>query len=133
MPADEMLMKFNKAEAERRKEKRYRVASGAYAVVGPKSNKLGQINNISSSGLAFKYLANEARSDGAQLMDVFIRNDNFRMKDIPIKTVYDVELAKEDPYSTILLRQQSVLFGDMTEQQIEQLRHLMQYHTLGEV
>jgi hypothetical protein len=121
------------AESERRKEKRYRVVSGAYAVVGAKSSKLGQIDNISSSGLAFKYLANEAKSDGAQLMDVFVRHDNFRAKDIPIKTVCDVELAKEDPCSTILLRQQSVIFGDLTQEQIEQLMHLLQYHTVGEI
>ena len=121
------------AESERRKEKRYRVVSGAFAVVGAKSSKLGQINNISSSGLAFKYLANEAAPDGAQLMDVFVGHDNFRVKDIPIKTVYDIELAKENPCSTILLRQQSVLFGDLTQEQSEQLMHLLQYHTLGEV
>jgi hypothetical protein len=128
-----MPMTLSKSEIDRRKEKRYKVANGAYAVMGAKVNKLGQINNISSSGLAFKYLANEANSGGAQLMDVFVRNHNFRVKDIPIKTVYDVELAKEDPCSTILLRQQSVLFGDLTEKQIEQLMHLLQYHTLGEI
>jgi hypothetical protein len=126
-------MNLNTTESERRKEKRYKVAGGAYAVVGTKSNKLGQINNISSSGLAFKYLANETSSDGAQLMDVFVRNHDFRMKAIPIKTVYDVELAKEDPYSTVVLRQQSVLFGDLTEEQITKLMHLLQYHTVGEI
>jgi hypothetical protein len=126
-------MNSNKAEIERRKEKRYKVASGAYAVVGNKPNKLGQINNISSSGLAFKYLANEASSDGARVMDVFVRNNHFHMKDIPIKTVYDVELAKENPCSTVLLRQQSVMFGDMTEEQNSELMYLLQHHTLGEV
>ena len=128
-----MSMNLNKAENERRKEKRYKVASGAYAVVGSKSNKLGQINDISSSGLAFKYLADETNSDGARLMDVFVKNHNFRLKDIPIKTVYDVELAKENPCSTVLLRQQSVLFGDLTEEQTSKLMHLLQYHTLGEI
>jgi hypothetical protein len=126
-------MGLNKAEIERRKEKRYRVAGGAYAVMGEKPNRLGQIDNISSSGLAFKYLANEANSDGAQLMDVFISNETFHMKDIPIKTIYDVELAKEDPCSTVLLRQQSVRFGELNNDQYSKLMHLLQYHTLGEV
>jgi len=126
-------MNSNKTEIERRKEKRYKVASGAYAVMGDKPNKLGQINNISSSGLAFKYLANEASSNGARVMDVFVRNDTLHMKDIPIKTVYDVELAKENPCSTVLLRQQSVMFGDLTEEQNSELMHLLQHHTLGEV
>ena len=126
-------MDSNKTEIERRKEKRYKVASGAFAVVGEKPNKLGQINNISSSGLAFKYLADEACSDGARVMDVFVRNHQFHMKDIPIKTIYDVELAKENPCSTVLLRQQSVMFGDLTEEQISELTHLLQHHTLGEI
>jgi hypothetical protein len=126
-------MSIKKTEIERRKEKRYKVAGGAYAVMGDKPNKLGQINNISSSGLAFKYLADEANSDGAQVMDVFIKNDPFYMKHIPVKTVYDVELAKEDPCSTVLLRQQSVMFGELTDGQLSELMYLLQHHTLGEV
>jgi hypothetical protein len=130
---DNASMNSSETEIERRKEKRYKVASGAYAVIGNKPNKLGQINNISSSGLAFKYLANEASSNGAQVMDVFVRNHPFHMKDIPIKTVYDVELAKENPCSTVLLRQQSVMFGNLTEEQTSGIMHLLQHHTLGEI
>jgi len=126
-------MNFNTVEVERRKEKRYKVVNGAYAVVGAKPNKLGQIDNISSHGLAFKYLANEVRANGAHRMDVFVRNNDFYLKDIPIKPVYDIELAKEDPYSTIMLRQQSVQFGDLTEEQVAKLMYLLQHHTLGEV
>lgn len=125
-------MESNKPDTDRRKEKRYKVAGGAYAVVGLRPNKLGQINNISSRGLAFKYLADEARSDGAQVMDIFVRNQNFRMKGIPIQTIYDVELAKENPLSTIAIRQQSVLFGELDDEQESKLKYLLQYHTLGE-
>ena len=126
-------MNSSKAATERRKEKRYRVVSGAYAVVDSKPSKLGQIHNISGGGLAFRYLADSTSCDGAQQMDVFIRNENFHLKDIPIQPVYDIELAKEDPFSTILLRQQSVQFGELSEEQNAKLMHLLQHHTLGEL
>ena len=126
-------MDVTKVEIERRKEKRYKVVNGAYALVGAKPNKLGQINNISRRGLAFKYLAGEAASNGAKVMDVFVRNNDFYLKDIPIQTVYDIELAKEDPCSTVVLRQQSVQFGNLTQEQIAKLMHLLQHHTLGEI
>ena len=126
-------MHFDISEKERRKEKRYRVVNGAYAVMGSKPSILGQIKDVSGHGLAFKYLADGAGRNGARQMDVFVRNNNFHMKDIPIRTVYDIELAKEDPCSTVVLRQQSVQFGALTEKQADQLKHLLQHHTLGEI
>ena len=133
MRFDTLHMGIKTAEIERRKEKRYKVANGTFASIGEKPGNLGQINNISSSGLAFKYLANEANSDGARLMDVFIKDNSFYMKNIPVKTVYDVELAKEDPCSTVILRQQSVTFGKLTDEHLSMLMHLLQHRTLGEV
>jgi hypothetical protein len=132
-PVAETPMNQTKLETDRRKEKRYKVISGAYAVLSAKPNKLGQISNISRGGLAFRYIADNPGHNGAQRMDVFIRNENYFLKDIPIKPVYDIELAKEDPFSTILLRQQSVQFGELTEEQNSKLMHLLQHHTLGEL
>jgi len=45
-----------KRTVERRKSKRYRAVEGVYAAISPRSNKLGQIIDISMGGLAFKYI-----------------------------------------------------------------------------
>ena len=96
------------SHSERRKIKRFKASYGAYAVVGPETSKLGQIKDISMNGLAFKYLADEARSNGAGELDIIVRQDCFCIKNIPIQTVSDFELAKESAFSTVRLRQQGV-------------------------
>ena len=114
---------------ERRKHKRFKAAQGAYAVLGPATAKLGQIKNISMGGLAFKYLADEARPNGTGKLDIIIRQNGLRIKKIPIQTVSDFELARENAFSTVRLRQQGVQFGKLTSDQISQLEFILNNHT----
>jgi hypothetical protein len=114
---------------ERRKNQRFRAAYGAYAVLGPESSKLGQIKDISMGGLAFKYLADEARSNGTDELDIIIRQNSFCIKSIPIQTVSDFELARENAFSTVRLRQQGVQFGELTSYQTSQLEFILKHHT----
>ena len=114
---------------ERRKNRRYKAAYGAYAVVGPDAAKLGQIKDVSMGGLAFRYLADEARSHRSNDMDIIIRQNSLRIQKLPIQTISDFELAKEDAFSTVTLRQQGVRFGALTSNQTTQLEHLLKTHT----
>jgi len=114
---------------ERRKNQRFKAAYGAFAVLGPESSKLGQIKDISMGGLAFKYLVDEARSNGADELDIIIRQDGFCIKSIPIQTVSDFELARENAFSTVRLRQQGVQFDELTPDQTSQLEFLLKHHT----
>ena len=114
---------------ERRKNQRFKAAYGAYAVLGPESSKLGQIKDISMGGLAFKYLADEARSNGADELDIIIRQDGFYIKSIPIQTVSDFELARENALSTVPIRRQGVQFGELTSNQTSQLEFILKNHT----
>ena len=117
------------SRSEHRKIKRFKASYGAYAVVGPETSKLGQIKDISMNGLAFKYLADEARSNGAGELDIIVRQDCFCVKSIPIQTVSDFELAKENTFSTVRLRQQGVQFGELTSEQSAQLEFILKNHT----
>ena len=117
------------SQSERRKIKRLKASYGAYAVVGPETSKLGQIKDISMNGLAFKYLADEARSNGAGELDIIVRQDCLCVKSIPIQTVSDFELAKESAFSTVRLRQQGVQFGELTSEQSAQLEFILKNHT----
>ncbi len=93
---------------------------------------MGQIQDISVGGLAFKYLANEGTFNGARALDIFIIKHDLYIKDIPIQLIRDTEVEKESPYSTVPMRQQGVQFGKLSVEQRSQLIHLMQYHTVGE-
>jgi len=114
---------------ERRKHKRFKAAQGAYAVLGPETSKLGQIKDISMGGLAFKYLADEARPNGDGELDIIIRQNNYWLRKIPIQIVSDFELARENAFSTIRLRQQGVQFGKLTSDQTSQLEFILKNHT----
>ena len=114
---------------ERRKNKRLKAAYGAYAVLGPENSKIGQIKDISIDGLAFKYLADEARPNGAGELNIIIRQNNLHIQNIPIQTVSDLELAKENAFSTVRLRQQGVQFGELTPDQTSQLEFILKHYT----
>ncbi len=114
---------------ERRKNKRFKAACGAYAVLGPENSKIGQIKDISIDGLAFKYLADEARPNGAGELNIIIRQNNLHVQSIPIQTVSDFELAKENAFSTVRLRQQGVQFGELTSDQTSQLELILKHYT----
>lgn len=114
---------------ERRKYKRFKAAPGAYAVLGTEASKLGQIKDISMGGLAFKYLADEARADDADKLDIIIRQNSFYVKYIAIRTVSDFELARENAFSTVILRQQGVQFSGLTSEQRSQLEYFLKHYT----
>jgi len=118
---------------DRRKQPRFKAVNGAYAAIRHSSKQLGQIKDISFSGLAFKYLANEGQTNGARALDIFITKHNFYIKDIPIHLVRDTQIDRESPFSTIPVRQQGVRFGDLSDKQCTQLGQLLQHHTLGEI
>ena len=117
---------------DRRKQTRFKAVNGAFAAVRQKSNHLGQIKDISFGGLAFTYLANEGATNGARVLDIFVTKHQLYIKDIPFQLVRDTQVEKENPFSTVPVRQQSVQFGALSENQKSQLIHLMQYHTVGE-
>ncbi|MBW2177076.1 MAG: PilZ domain-containing protein [Deltaproteobacteria bacterium] len=125
-----MVPSTNKKE--RRKYPRFKAVNGAFAAVRQNANQMGQIQDISVGGLAFKYLANEGTFNGARTLDIFIIKQELYIKDIPIQLIRDTEVEKESPYSTVPMRQQSVQFGELSVEQRSRLIHLMQYHTVGE-
>ena len=127
-----LLKLTNNDNRDRRKQKRFKAVNGAFAAVRQKSNQLGQIKDISFSGLAFTYLANEGAINGARALDIFVTKHRLYIKDIPFELVRDSQVEKESPFSTVPVRQQGVQFGKLSSEQRSQLMHLMQHHTVGE-
>jgi hypothetical protein len=119
-------------DRERRQQKRFKAAKGAFAAVRQKSNQLGQIKDISFGGLAFTYLATEGAVNGACALDIFVTKHRLYIKDIPFQLVRDNQVEKESPFSTVPVRQQGIRFGKLSKEQRDQLIQLMQYHTMGD-
>jgi hypothetical protein len=119
---------------ERRKHRRFQVNNGAFAVLGrvfwPHSTqKLGQITDIGMGGLAFSYMASEELSDGSVQLNIFLAENRFHLREIPFETIWDVETKKE-PFSSITMRQSGVRFGELTPNQISELKYFIRNHTV---
>lgn len=120
---------------ERRKHKRFQVQNGAFAVFTAFSwphstQKLGQIIDIGMGGLAFSYIASEEPSNGSLELSIFLAENRFHLRNIPFETISDVE-TNEVPFSSITMKRSGVQFGELTPNQISQLKYFISNHTIG--
>jgi len=120
---------------ERRKHKRFHVQDGAFAVLTAFSwphstQKLGQITDIGMGGLAFSYIASEVLSNGSAQLSIFLAENWIYLRKIPFETIWDVE-TKKVPFSSITMKQSGVQFGELTPNQISQLKYFIRNHTTG--
>jgi len=118
--------------AERRKNTRFKVASGAYAMVTPLAHKRSEILDISRGGLALCYVPQKDEPKIAIEIDpylhIFLEDISFCLLRIPIQTVSDVEVKSNDISGSV--RRRSVKFGAMTQNQMGELEYFLQNHAL---
>lgn len=110
-----------KTTGERRKSKRYNAIEGAYAAVGPNSNKLGQIIDISKGGLCFKYIdtSNENKEAGTQQEDsISLSSMRYYVGNLPFKTVADYEILNLPTFSSMKIIKMHVQFTGLSFNQL---------------
>ena len=109
---------------ERRITKRYRAMDGALAALSPDSGRVGQIHNISTGGLAFRYIADPA-SNGAPCspdnLQLMVAGEGVWLEGIPVRWVAEVDVLSEASFSGLSLRQASLQFVSLTDRQRESL------------
>jgi len=116
---------------ERRLHERFRVQQGVYALLKNGSSKLGQIENISKGGLAFKYINHGVQLNEPVEVDIFLSGYGFFLKGIPCKRISDIHLENYVPFSTFEMRQLSVRFGEMNDDQMIHLDAFIEKYTTG--
>jgi hypothetical protein len=109
---------------ERRGHKRYLVRDGTYAFLRAPANKIGQIIDISLSGLAFCYFSTNGASRDADGLDL-LADDGICLEDIPYTTINDFILPTEQPFSQITMRRRCVKFGHLTEKHQAHLQKII--------
>ena len=110
---------------ERRVAKRYRAMDGALAALLPESGHVGQIHNISSGGLAFRYIADTwtDRAPRATLsLQLMFAGEGVWLEGIPVRRVADVGVSTEASFSGLPLRQTSLQFVSLTDHQKDTLQ-----------
>jgi hypothetical protein len=116
---------------ERRIHPRFRVQKGAYAAINDGFYKIGQIQNISKSGLAFKYMERGEKVEGTYRVDIFSSDNDFFLKNIPFRTISDFFEETENPFITVSIRQCGGKFGELTPGQRSQINYFIENYTLA--
>jgi hypothetical protein len=124
------VMANGKELVERRKHKRFQVDNGAFVRVGPHSYKMGRLIDISMGGLAFHYVGSQEANES--YLAIFLTETNFYLDEVPIKTVWDLEMAGKLPSSSITVRRHGVQFVNLPDEQRSQVQFFINNHTIGE-
>ena len=97
---------------------------------GPYDAKVGQIIDVSTGGLAFRYVGTKEPSNGE--LSIFLAERDFYVGQIPFRTISDFEIAGKTPSTSVALRRSGVQFGKLSDHQTSQLEHFLNGLTLGE-
>jgi hypothetical protein len=122
--------------AERRKHKRFQIKSKTFAAFfGPDTNrKIGEIINLSTGGMAFRYLNYEKESygsissDKSVELDIFWDGDGYSLGTVPVKTISDFVISRISTVSFIAMRHCRMKFTELTLFQELKLEHFIKNH-----
>ena len=119
---------------ERRKYVRFLVQPNIYAALGSSFTKVGKVQNISISGLAFEYLSNTKDSDQLySKIAIFHSEGDFHLANLPCKVIYDLPqcaLNKNSVSNSIYVTNRcAVQFITITEHQNKRLTYFLDHHT----
>ena len=110
---------------ERRITKRFRAMDGALAALRTNAGQVGQIHNISSGGLAFRYIADNAADSAPNAtfsLHLMFAGEGVWLEGVPVRRVADVAVPTDASFSGLPLRQTSLQFVSLTDRQKDNLK-----------
>jgi hypothetical protein len=126
-------MSTTQVPVERRQQPRFKAVEGVFAALVNHHSQLGQIKDISKTGLAFRYIDHGDASGEASELKIIIRKGGLYLDKLPFKKVADFQLKNEYSFSSLIMRQIGLQFGDLTSRQYIRIEHFIQKHTIGDV
>ncbi len=124
-------------KAEKRNFERYIAREHAFALLKPYCDKLGQIKDISRSGIAFEYLVFDELHEGVRLaeqlrLDIILTPEALYLSHVPCEVIYDDVVNEESPLLVqgIESRRCGLKFGKLTEDQAGTLETFLEKHVL---
>jgi len=125
-------MNTTQVPVERRQQPRFKAVEGVFAALVNHNSKLGQIKDISRTGLAFRYIDHGNATGEANELKIIIGQAGLYLDKLPFKKVTDFQLKNEHRFSSIKMRQIGLQFGELTSRQQTRIEHFIQNHTIGE-
>jgi hypothetical protein len=123
-----MLMRANKKQ-EQRRHARFPALEGMIVALKPHAEILGQMIDISLSGLSFQYIDSTLTLKQRPSSELMILQSKPRLflDRIPYRTVADFQLANEFSFSSIPVRRRCVEFEVMSLDKRSQLEDFILY------
>jgi hypothetical protein len=114
----------------RRKEARFSVCDSVYVVINTEPQILGQMVEISTSGLAFIFVdlnkaSNRLSAQATLRMDIFAGGKGFFIKDMACRLVSKIENVPDQSLSSLTIKRVGVEFENLTLPQQVQINHLV--------
>ena len=127
---------------ERRERKRFSAQGGAFVILRPHFYKRGQIVDIGTGGLAFRYTTSIEQPyepfESDISLDIFSpeyhtsgANISFSLSGVPIKIISDFEIARMS-FGSIAQRRCGVQFEELTYAQKSKIECFIQKYNTGE-
>jgi len=122
---------YGKELVEGRQHSRFTVHNGGFAALCNEFTALGQIIDISTGGLSFRYVASETRTYGSAELSILMTDGSFCFEKVPFKTIWDSAMPREFSFGAITLRHCGVQFGNLTHSQRVDLEYFIRSYTLS--
>ena len=125
-------MSTTQVPVERRQQPRFKAVEGVFAALVNHNSQLGQIKDISKTGLAFHYIDHGDALGEVSELKIIVGKGGLYLDKLPFKKVADFQLKNEHCFSSLRMRQIGLQFGDLTSRQCIRIEHFIQKHTTGE-
>ena len=119
--------------SERRQNDRHPVQNGGFVVLHPRQYfpKLGPMIDISLGGLAFQYhLESNIRLTEFTAVDIYFSGEGLCIGNIPVESVWSIDIPQHDPYFNITVKRYGVAFGSLSPDNMIQLNQFIQQYTV---
>jgi hypothetical protein len=118
------------SEDNRRKEKRTLVDDNVYVVIDTKPEMMGQMVEISSTGMAFTFVDLDAVSDRLSgridlRMDLFAAGKGYFIRNLPARLVSTIDTASNGSFASLMIKRIGVEFGSLSLSQQVQINSLI--------
>jgi hypothetical protein len=114
---------------ERRADQRFAVRAGA--IVSLRLPVVGQIMNICSNGLAFRYVASKGRTKETSTLKISVSDNTFSLAMIPFEVAWDKPSPQSFSFGDIALRYCGVTFGELADYQRLALNYFIKHFRKG--
>jgi hypothetical protein len=117
---------------ERRKNARFHAPKHACVALRSDYVRLGHIERISMDGLEFRYVADMGPLSEPWELDIFFAGTAFYLYKVPFAAISDCETVNDTPFPSLPIRRCGVQFKELTPNQKNMLKYLIQEYTIRE-